>query len=208
MVIRAATLSGRTVEYVDISRDDPRDLVELILDGLVKLNLKRMYLSRSWASTPALYELVVLCEAHAAATSRASQREIKLQLRELLRDTGVCLSYCASGHLRTAVRLNDAIAETLSKMLKGGGKRVLGGRQGSVIEAARDDMAGARDQTSGDNQAGFQDQTGGDDETHRDDKAGVQDQAGPKGRGAPDHDCGPAKIVLSSVLLDFSVSLR
>lgn len=178
MVIRAATPSGRMVEYVDISRDDPTDLVELILDGLVKLTLKRMCLSRSSASTPALYELVALCEAHAAATSRAAKREVKLQMRELLRDTGVGLSYCASGNLRTAVRLNDAIAETRSKMLKGSGKRVLWGRQGSVLEAGGDDMAGARDQTSGDNRAGFRDQTGGDDETHRDDKAGVQDQAG------------------------------
>lgn len=81
MVIRAATPSGRTVEYVDISRDDATDLVELILDGLVKLTLKRMYLSRSSASTPALYELVALCEAHVAATSRAAKREVKLQMR-------------------------------------------------------------------------------------------------------------------------------
>lgn len=175
-VIKAATPSGRPVEYVDISRDDPTDLAELILDGLVALTLKRMYLSRSTTSTPALYELVALCEAHAAAPSRAEKSYIKLQMRELLRDTAIGLSYCASAHLRTAVRLGDAIGKTRLTMLKNFGEPVAELREVSVIQANGNDKLGAKDQTSGDNHAGIPDQTDCDDETRRDARAGVQDQ--------------------------------
>lgn len=149
-MIKAATPSGRPVDYADVSRDDPTDLKEVILDGLVALALKRMYISRSTACMPGFYDLMALCEEHTAAPSRMEKADIKVRLRMLLGETAVGLSYCASAHLRTAVYVSTAVGETSLARMKTASKNRPGGDVDTGVDG--DDInAGLLKQKSGKN---------------------------------------------------------
>lgn len=146
-VVDAATPSGRSVKYADLSRDDPPELAALLLDGLIALSLKRMYLSRSSSVWPGLNELVALCDAHATASSSSKRKDYKRQIGELLWDTAVGLSHCSSGHMRGAVYLGDAVGQISRTSVKSGSSK-------AVVDAGygyqRADASWGRKAASGD----------------------------------------------------------